>query len=260
MENILKNWRKFRVFFTPPIFFMADYDGTLTPIAKRPEDAVMSQEMKKLLSDLTSVCPVGIISGRSLKDLKSMVDLPRAYYSGNHGFEISGPSVDFVLDEAKEAKKSVQKICKNLEDRVGSFDGVIVENKTYTASVHYRLVEESEKIDRIIETVEGLLAPYREKNVIEVKYGKKVIEIGPKIDWDKGKAVSLLLKVINLEEETMPIYLGDDITDEDAFHTLKNNGISILVSEEERETAADYRLKNHQEVKKLIKKIAKIHK
>ena len=96
---------------------------------------------------------------------------------------------------------------------------------------------------------------YQKEDIIETDFGKKVFEIKPNLDWDKGKAVSLLLDVLRLDENTLPVYFGDDITDEDAFFSLGNRGIGILVSETERETGADYRLNNVEEVEEFLRKL-----
>lgn len=256
MKNLLENWTDVERLFLESIFLMSDYDGTLTPIVDRPKNAELSDGMKKRLVQLANFCPVGIISGRSLEDLKSRVGIESIYYSGNHGYEISGPGIDFVKDEGKQAKSAIKDICEKVRERSSSTEGVIVEDKGVTASIHYRLVSEDDlpEVERIIEEEAG---PYRSKEIVEIYRGKKVFDIRPGGEWDKGKAVSYL-RATEFGEEALPVYLGDDVTDEDVFFTLKDRGLGILVSDEERESDADFRLNGVDEVKVFLGKLVKL--
>lgn len=246
MKHLLDNWDEVREVFMTPLFLMTDYDGTLTPIVDDPEEANISPNMKERLEKLTRFCPIGIISGRSLSDLKSRAGIDKAYYSGNHGYEISGPDIDYVKEEAKQSKEIIGEICDKVRSRIKEVEGAMVENKKYTASFHYRKVADKEE-QRIKNQIENVISPFEEQNQINVNYGKKVIEINPPNDWNKGDAVNLLRQVTNLEE-SFPIYIGDDMTDEHAFYSLEETGVGILVSKEERESGADYRLSNTNEV------------
>lgn len=254
MKHLLENWEGVKGLFINPIFFMTDFDGTLSPIVEKPEMAEMSPDLRPSLSRLAELCPVAIVSGRGLSDLKSRVLLEDVYYAGNHGYEIEGPDLDFVKEEAKEARKSIEKICDRIQRRADYIDGVIVEDKIYTASVHYRRVED-EIVSDLWKIVEEETKPFREKDLVKVSHGKKVYEIKPSFDWDKGKAVSLLLNVASVEEETLTIYIGDDTTDEDAFEVLRNSGVGILVSKKDKDSAADFRLRNVEEVGELLFKL-----
>ena len=87
--------------------------------------------------------------------------------------------------------------------------------------------------------------------------GKKVYELLPYTDWDKGKAVLWLLENVGLKHgKVHPIYIGDDRTDEDAFRALGQRGVGILVSEEPRPTAASYSLKDPAEVERFLREVA----
>ncbi len=194
---------------------MCDYDGTLTPIVETPEKANLSTEMRKKLSDLTRYCPVGIISGRALNNLKSKVKIENAYYSGNHGYEITGPEIDFVKEEAEKYAEIIDDICSDMIKELEDIEGTKVENKKYTASFHYREVDQ-DKVSQVIDSIKSVLSGYREESGISVNQGKKVIEVSPPIDWDKGDAVTLFREVANFEK-SFPIYLGDDITDEATY-------------------------------------------
>lgn len=254
LENLLGNWDDYKVLFHDPVFLILDYDGTLTPIVSRPEDAKLSRDMEELLNRLVRVCPVAIVSGRSLDDLRSRVHVEKVYYSGNHGMRIFGPGIEFTQEEAKKSEATINRICNKIKSKISSIDGVLIENKGLTASIHYRLVEEGD-IDRLKNIVEEEVSSYEKEGLLEVSHGKKVIEIRPGIEWDKGSAVSLLLSAVPFDEDTMPIYLGDDTTDEDAFGYLEDRGLGILISEKEKDSSADFRLNSVDEVSLFLKKL-----
>lgn len=255
MKNVIESWDEVKSIFMDPIFLLTDYDGTLTPIVGRPEAAQLSSVMRNKISELVPLCPVSIISGRSLSDLRDRVGVRGIYYSGNHGFEIEGPDVSFIKEEAERASRALEMFCKEFKKNV-QVDDVVVENKVYTASVHYRLVD-SEGISKVRETFEDTIEAYLEEADLEVNEGKKIFEIKPSVEWDKGKAVSFLLKNLDYEEETLPIYMGDDVTDEDVFRVL-DRGVGVFVGKDERDTLADYKLDNIDEVGCFLDKLMEI--
>lgn len=257
MEHLLEEWNEVKELFLNPIFLMSDYDGTLTPIVERPKDAELSESMRKPLSELVNFCPVGIISGRALDDLIPRVGIENIYYSGNHGYEIKGPDIDFVKAEAERAEEPINEICDSVEERSSSIEGVLVKNKGFTASIHYRLVDRGE-VSELSRIVEEEVEPYKEGGAVEVNYGREVFEIRPGGEWGKGEAVSLLRRLAGFEEEASLVYLGDDVTDEDAFFTVEDRGMGILVSEEERETAAGFRLGGADEVEEFLNRLLEI--
>lgn len=257
MKSLLKNWAELKKLFSEPLFFITDYDGTLTPIVDAPEEADLSSKMRERLVRLKDNCPVGIVSGRSLSNLKSKVGIEGIYYSGNHGYEIEGPDLKFLKREAKRAEPAIKEICESIEKKFNTTEGVLVENKKFTASIHYRLVEKSD-IPRVKEIVEEEVEPYKKRNIVETSYGKKVFEIRPKLDWDKGKAVSLLRDKVGFDKEGTTIYLGDDETDEDVFRGFDEGGVGILVSEKDKESSAEYRLNGVEEVGRFIDELTTI--
>jgi trehalose-phosphatase len=80
-----------------------------------------------------------------------------------------------------------------------------------------------------------------------------VIEVRPRLPWDKGRAVLWLLGTLGLEGPgVVPVYLGDDVTDEDAFRALAGRGLGVLMAEPARPSAADYRLRSVEEVRRFL--------
>ena len=233
-----------------------DYDGTLTPIVERPELAVLPQSTRKLLKSLAKRFKVAIISGRSLADIKKLAGLKGAYYAGNHGLEISGPGIKLDLPEAKCVRPIISKLCGELQNRLRQIHGVIVENKGPTASVHYRLVARGE-LKNLKENFREIVGPYVRLGRVRVTTGKKVLEIRPNIEWDKGKAALWIIDVIDPEKRLIPVYIGDDQTDEEAFLALKKEGITVLISGRRRKSHAKFFLKNVYEVKTFLRKLAR---
>ena len=234
---------------------LLDYDGTLVPIVERPELAVLPSDTRELLKSLAECFKIVIMSGRQLAEVKRLVGLNRVYYAGNHGFEMSGPRTRFLKAEAKRVRPTIAEICGRLRKELGDIKGVIIEDKKLTASIHYRLVAPrglKDLKDFFWEVVE----PCLKSGEIRVTRGKKVFEIRPNIEWDKGKAALWIIDAIDSEKKLIPVYIGDDQTDEDAFLALKNRGITILVSSGRKKSHAKFFLRNVDEVKTFLKKLA----
>lgn len=235
------------------IELFCDYDGVLTSIAPRPEDAVLDPHVRDLLTKLrdSSSIRVHIISGRSLDDVAGLVGVERLTYSGNHGLEIRGPKVDRMHPLAHEINDTIQELYDALRDAMQQFPGVIVEYKRLTLSVHYRLATQDSIID-IINLFHATVRPFNTRNILRTASGKAVMEVRPNIDWDKGKAVKWILTRLRGDdwpEYVLPMYLGDDETDEDAFRALRRHGMSVLVGRNRaHDTIAKYMLENVREV------------
>jgi alpha,alpha-trehalase len=226
-----------------------DYDGTLTPIVSHPENAFLSNSMRQALRELAARAAVAILSGRDLDDVRRRVVLEGIIYAGSHGFDIAGPcglrrqvATDFLsnLDTAE----------KELRELLGAISGAQLERKHFSIAAHYRNVQESD-VATVKRAVSEVAARHRELRMID---GKKVYELLPDIDWDKGKAALWLLEIPGVERGNVrPIYIGDDRTDEDAFRALEQCGIGILVSEQSQPTAARYSLKDPAEVERFLR-------
>ena len=263
MKYLFDHWDEIANALSKPPLLLMDYDGTLTPIVDKPELAVLPEDMRELLKNLLTYYPVAIISGRALKDIKKLVDVWGIYYAGNHGFEIFGPGMDLKKPEVEKLKPVLWEICGELRELLTGINGVIIENKDLTASVHYRLVSNDE-VEELKQIFDDMMRPWIEKGMIKITEGKKVLEIRPNIDWDKGKAVGWIIDLVKAEgafPAYLPIYIGDDRTDEDAFTALKEKegGIGILVSEEDvKESNAKYRLKDVGEVKTFLERLVNL--
>ena len=254
MEYLFNRWEEVERALAPGALLLLDYDGTLTPIVERPELAILSPDMKELLKRVSQHYTLGIISGRSLADVKRLVGLEGIYYAGNHGFKIIGPGVELVKPEAERVRPTLVKLCEELREKLDNIKGAIVENKGLTASVHYRLVAE-EELGHLKKIFERVVGSHIDSGVVKITHGKKVFEIRPNVEWDKGKAVRWICGVVDPKGELAQVYVGDDQTDEDAFSALKEKGVTILVSEEPIESNAKYFVKNVDEVKTFFEKL-----
>ncbi|MBE9129408.1 MULTISPECIES: trehalose-phosphatase [unclassified Coleofasciculus] len=232
-----------------------DYDGTLTPIVKRPEEAALSEEMRSLLRQLSLRVTVGIISGRDLRDVQTLVGLENLYYAGSHGFDIAGP--DDMREQQEEAQASLPDLDdaeSQLRDRLEPLAGAHVERKHFAVAVHYREATEQD-IDRIESIVDEVLNEHQQ---LRKRGGKKIFELQPDVPWDKGYAVCWLLDQLGLNQpNVLPMYLGDDTTDEDAFQALSDRGVGIRIGEPHEPTQANYILQNPDEVKQFFQALLK---
>lgn len=243
------------------ILLLLDYDGTLAPIAGRPDQALIPSQSKRSLQHLSQnlSCEVAIISGRTLSDIKQMVGLKDIIYSGNHGLEVEGPKIKFQSFIPLRYQKILDKIKNQLQEGLSVIPGAWVEDKGSTLSVHYRLVAPG-KIPEVKTIFQENTMVDRLCRDIETKSGKMVLEIKPPVLWDKGKIVLWLLarQMFLLEDrELLPIYVGDDMTDEDAFRALQNKGWTVFVGKS-KDSSAQYYLNNPQEVSKFLQEIVRL--
>jgi trehalose-phosphatase len=225
-----------------------DYDGTLTPIVSHPEDAWLSESMRETLRSLVARVPVAILSGRDLDDVRGRVHVDGIVYAGSHGFDIMGAG-GLRRELGGEYLSVLDAAETELREALDEISGAQLERKHFSVAAHYRNVNESDAA-KVAAAVEAVATRHRELRKID---GKKVYELLPDIDWSKGKAVLWLLETLELERgNALPIYIGDDRTDEDAFRALTKRGFGILVSEQPQVTAAHYCLNNPEEVERFL--------
>jgi trehalose 6-phosphate phosphatase len=241
----------------PAVFY--DFDGTLSEIVEDPDSARLVDGAADALTSLSAACPVAILSGRDLADVRERIGLPGLWYAGSHGFELTGP--DGTHHQNPEAAASIPVLAAaaaDLADQLGHIPGVVVEHKRFGVAVHYRNAAR----DRVGE-VTAAVRTAGQRTALRVTTGREVIELRPNIDWDKGKTLRWVLDYIRDNEGAgplLPIYLGDDITDEDAFDAVDDDGIAILVrhsDDGDRATAARYALDDPGRVREFTELLAR---
>ncbi len=236
----------------PAVFL--DYDGTLTPIVARPQDAILSESMRETLRRLAALCPVAIVSGRDLADVRALVGLQGLWYAGSHGFDIAGPDGERTEYEGgRDYLPALDQADQSLRKALATIKGCLVERKHFSIATHYRLVDPSE-VDLVKQTVRSI---HGQQPGLRLKGGKKVLELQPDVEWDKGKALRWLMQVLRLDSTRfVPIYIGDDVTDEDAFRELASDGVGIIVAQDNGQTQASYRLKDPDAVQAFLTGLA----
>lgn len=228
-----------------------DYDGTLTPIVEDHTKAFLADDMRDAVQELANGCTVAIVSGRDLEHIRKLVKVDSVFIAGSHGFEIAGP--DGSTERLERGAKSLPAIDEaetRLREGLSDIAGHSVERKRFSIAVHYRQAAK-EDVSRIEAVVDEVLS---ECDGLRKGHGKRVFRIQPNVDWHKGRAVLWLLERFQREEhDIFPIYIGDDVTDEDAFQALAGRGFTVVVRDDEpRQTAADYSVADTAEVRRLI--------
>lgn len=233
-----------------PLAVFLDYDGTLTPIVRNHRKAHISDKMVEAVAQLAEQCPTAIISGRDLDDVRDRVGLDSVFYAGSHGFDIAGPGgLKMRPEGAEKFLRPIAEAEQDLRRAIEGIDGAEVERKTFSIAVHFRNAaeEDVERLESAVDEVVGRHADLRRSR------GKKVLQVEPRAEWNKGKAIEWLLANTRLgERDALPLYIGDDITDEDAFAALADDGISIVVKDGGHITTADYALANSADVGRFL--------
>ncbi|KAK1303047.1 putative trehalose-phosphate phosphatase 6 [Acorus calamus] len=206
------------------------------------------QIMRTVVRKVARYFPTAIVSGRCRDKVYDFVKLAELYYAGSHGMDIKGPSKGHRYN-------NYNKVYEALIEKTKSIPGAKVENNKFCLSVHYRCVDEK-KWSGLAEQVRSVLKAYPK---LRLTQGRKVLEIRPTIKWDKGKALEFLLDSLGFADcnDVLPVYIGDDRTDEDAFKVLRarGQGLGILVSKIPKETNASYSLQEPSEVRDFLHRL-----
>jgi alpha,alpha-trehalase len=252
-----------------------DYDGTLAAIVPDPDAAGLVDGAALTLARLAQRCPVAILSGRDLADIRDRVGVPGVWYAGSHGFETVAPDGTYRQNEAAAAAVPVLKrAAAELRQQLAGIKGSRVEHKRFAVAVHYRDVAASDIGDVVAST-------YRvgRREHLRVTNGRKVVELRPDVDWNKGTTLAWIRGQIagaagpatsstgaagpatsgKDSGQVMPIFIGDDLTDEDAFDAVETDGIGILVRHSEhgdRPSAARFTLEDPGQVRGFLDRVA----
>lgn len=266
VNNFFDHWSGIKeIFQDKDILLFLDYDGTLTPIVERPELAILPDKTKEVLEKLVGDkrFKIFIVSGRAMADVKKLVDIDNIVYLGNHGFEIEieGADIDFGSFPFARFREILEYLKWEINKELIFFKSAFIEDKGLGLSVHYRMLNsKDESILKIF--FERITKEFTSRNEIRIIVGKKVFEIRPPIDWNKGKAVLWLLKAHEeamKNQKVVAIYIGDDQTDEDAFEALEKIGVTIHVGKPQL-TAAQYFLESPQEVLQFLERLNNLRK
>ena len=235
-----------------PAFFF-DFDGTLSTIVDQPGTATLVDGAAEALRALAALYPVAVLSGRDLADIVDRVGIPGLWYAGSHGFEILCPDgTNHSNEAAAQAIPVLERAAAELTEHLRADVGVSVEHKRYAVAVHFRNAGPD-----AASTVTAAVHDVGKRNGLRVTSGRKVVELRPDVDWDKGKTLQWIAGEMTGDGALLPIFVGDDLTDEDAFDAVLNDGIGIVVRHSEdgdRATAARYCLDDPRRVREFIDK------
>ena len=260
MPHLLNVWPRVsrQIAGSDHVLLLSDYDGTLAPIAGRPDLAVLPSKTREALMAVNQNdrFSLGIVSGRGLADVKEMVNIPEVVYAGNHGLEIEGTERAFVHHEARELMAHLDVLLRALTERLEGLQGVYVEGKGLTLSVHYRLTPEDVR-PKVMASFDEVMGRAADKDKVRITRGKEILEVRPAVDWHKGRAIARIAGTF--PAGTLVIYIGDDLTDEDGFEAVHElNGISVFVGPARQPTKAMYRVDSPAEVAETLELLARL--
>lgn len=240
------------------LMLFLDYDGTLTPIRDKPSQAKLTEAGKKVLRDLTALenVTVSIVSGRSVAEVKKLVSISDIIYVGNHGLEMEGPRISYKHPDALVKEELFSEITALLKEKL-RMRGIIIENKQFSITVHYRLLAH-DKVEKAKSIFLKTIEPYLKQKRAVITEGKKVWEVRPEVIWNKGAAVLWIIArlMAHTNKKAFPVYIGDDRTDEDALGVLTKHGMGIRVTSRLDETThAEFFLTSPAEVFDFLKRI-----
>jgi trehalose 6-phosphate phosphatase len=212
-----------------------DFDGTLVELASAPDEVRLPEEVKSLLGTLQAKLSgrLALLSGRSLADLRSYLRPLAVAAGGSHGLEVShSPELEVIIEPPPGLAEAVAR----LEPLHEAAPGVLIERKPAGVAVHYRQVPSAEGLCRA--TAEEIAS----ETGLDLQLGKMVIELKPK-STNKGKALRSFMSHPPFAGST-PIFIGDDLTDEDGFEAARELGGAGILVGDERSTKALYRLES----------------
>ena len=225
----------------PAVF--CDYDGTLTEIVDDPAQARLTAATRSVLETLAACCSLGVVSGRSLEQVRRLVGIPGVIHVGSHGLEIDGSTGEYLPGEAEKTQQMLQLVDSWLAATLSGLAGVFLERKPFSIAVHTRNAQSEQARERAQEAARQ--AVDRAGGLLVLQHGKEVVELRPAFDWNKGSAVAYLVDQLQCSGI---LYLGDDRTDEDAFVWVQSaGGVAVSVGRSPG-TSAGYRLDGPDEV------------
>ena len=239
------------------LLILTDFDGTLVELAEDPDSVELSSDRRDLIQrlarrpDLT----LGVVSGRRLADVRMRVGAGDGiYYAGLHGLEIEGPGIHFLHSQTDHTRALIQRLGRSLVDATKDLAGVRVENKELTIALHVRGAAPAAQ-QHAEETFREIAGPCLEAGTLRVLFGAAVFELLPGVAWAKGDAVLRIKAEVERQYRRAAwlIYVGDDVTDEDAFRAVGPQGMTIAVGD--RSASAAFRLANPDAVWRFLQQL-----
>ena len=241
-----------------PLLLLLDVDGTLAPIVPDPALARVPDETRRIIAALAARPDVHVVlvSGRAAHDARRVLGVERVWTVGNHGAEVMTPDGDVSVEpEVERYAEAVARTAHTLRRLLAPIGGVMLENKTWTLSVHYRRADEA-VVPRLREVVESVAT----QNGLRVGEGKKILEIRPPVPVDKGTAIARVTRELGASGPDASVFFaGDDVTDEDAFQLLRSEyprAVTVHVGDRP-DTAAEFRFTSIDQVRAVLEYVAR---
>jgi trehalose 6-phosphate phosphatase len=236
---------------------LLDFDGTLAEFHPDPDAPELSPERWDLLDRIGRQPGVslGIVSGRRLDDLRARTRLPdRVYHAGLHGLEIEIDGRRTTHPDLAWATERMEGLADCLRRLVVEFPGVVIEDKGASVAVHTRQLPK-ESYERVFARADVLAVPWIAEGRARRLEGSAVVEFLPNISGHKGEATKWITADLEtkLQRSAWVAYIGDDITDEDAFRAI-DVGIGVLVGL--RPTSATHKLDGITDVDRFLRWLA----
>jgi trehalose 6-phosphate phosphatase len=225
------------------LLVLCDFDGTLAEFDPDPHAVWLPPSIREALNAIARArdATVGLVSGRRLADIRARAELgDHAFYAGFHGMEIEGEGMRFVHPDVHECRDLVQSISAAVTPELRRLGGVFIENKDLSLVVHYRAATTDVQL-RVLEIIDRHALPHVRSGRLRIMRGSCARELMPHIRWNKGTAVAWICdRVERSHGPSWPLYVGDDVTDEDAFRFVKGRGLGVAASD--RVTGADFKV------------------
>lgn len=219
------------------LLLLLDFDGTLCEIVEHPKHARLSAKRRSALRGLLRKgVLVAFLSGRSMESLRKRVLLDGAFYGSNFGLELEGPGLRFRHPSVRAARQSLEKTHRTLESLFKGVDGIYIEDKGASLSLHFRSLSIPER--RFFRSRLKALRNGTEAG-IHWRKGKKTWNLMPTIRWNKGKAANYLWRKLG---RPYLVAIGDDASDEEMFRAVQRHGTALRVGP--GRTRASVRLRN----------------
>lgn len=209
------------------LLLLLDFDGTLAQIVADPAAVRLSPSVRSTLRRLIRAVPVVIVSGRAIPDLQRRVGVHGIRYIGHHGLVYQAPGHRIRWLGHRVPASEVKRWARALTSAAADTPGALVEFKRWTVALHDRSVRPADRT-RLRRRALRALEPWRRRRALLLIKGKRVLEARPAGFWNKGTAVSFILRESWARTRT-PVYFGDDYTDEAAFRVIRNRGIGVQV-------------------------------
>lgn len=222
---------------------MLDFDGTLSPLVKVSTRAFLPEKNKEILKKISRLIPTAIVSGRGLADIKQKIGIKGLIYAGNHGLEWQIGNRRSQIKMPDKMVAAINLTGRQLNNLCKIYPGAWLENKGLTLSLHYRLVN-LRLAERLLKEAKRLTTLFQKQRLLALTEDKKTLEVRPALRWNKGYWVKFLRQ--KLGRQLLPIYIGDDATDEDAFKILRSG--TTIKAGERHDSKANYHCRDTKEI------------